>query len=117
MTRRRTVDHALTRHGRLRRVTIEQTCDPSDVGFIPARLARIDEHFARYVDAGRLAGWQLVVTRRGEVARASTYGLADREAGIPVKADTLWRVSSMTKPVTSVAAMMLWEEGRFELTD
>ena len=98
-------------------MTIEQTVDPSDVGFDPARLARIDEHFARYVDDGRLVGWQLVVTRRGQIARASTYGLADREAGTPVAPDTLWRIYSMTKPITSVAAMMLWEEGRFELTD
>ena len=58
-----------------------------------------------------------MVTRRGEVAHSSTYGLRDREAGRPVEADTLWRIYSMTKPVTSVAAMMLWEEGAFELTD
>jgi CubicO group peptidase (beta-lactamase class C family) len=96
---------------------MRQTVDPSEVGFDPARLARLDTHFARYVDAGRLAGWQIVVTRRGEIARASTYGLADREAGLPVTAGTLWRIFSMTKPITSVAAMMLWEEGRFELTD
>lgn len=107
----------LSRQGTLADVTIEQTVEPSEVGFDPARLARIDEHFARYVDSGRLAGWQFVVTRAGQVARASTYGLADREAGIPVASDTLWRIFSMTKPITSVAAMMLWEEGRFELTD
>ncbi|BCJ58302.1 serine hydrolase domain-containing protein [Micromonospora endophytica] len=96
--------------------TIRST-DAAQLGFDPARLARIDEHFGRYVDDGRLAGWQLVVTRRGEVAHASTYGLRDREAGAPVADDTLWRIYSMTKPITSVAAMMLWEEGRFELTD
>jgi CubicO group peptidase (beta-lactamase class C family) len=91
--------------------------DPATIGFDPARLARIDAHFGRYVDDGRLAGWQIVVTRRGEVAHSSTYGLRDREAGTPVGADTLWRIYSMTKPITSVAAMMLWEEGRFELND
>ncbi|HEX6498727.1 MAG TPA: serine hydrolase domain-containing protein [Micromonosporaceae bacterium] len=98
-------------------MTIEQTVEPRQVGFDPARLARIDEHFARYVDDGRLAGWQIVVTRRGEVAHASTYGSRDKESGAPVVPDTLWRIYSMTKPITSVAAMMLWEEGRFELTD
>jgi CubicO group peptidase (beta-lactamase class C family) len=98
-------------------VTVERTIDPQQVGFDPARLARIDAHFARYVDAGRLAGWQIVVTRRGDVAHASTYGMRDREAGAPVEPDTLWRIYSMTKPLTSVAAMMLWEEGRLELTD
>jgi CubicO group peptidase (beta-lactamase class C family) len=77
----------------------------------------VDSHFAKYVDSGKLAGWHIVVTRRGEVAHSSTYGHRDIEAGAPVTPDTLWRVYSMTKPVTSVAAMMLWEEGRFELTD
>ncbi|SCL28792.1 CubicO group peptidase, beta-lactamase class C family [Micromonospora nigra] len=98
-------------------MSVARSIDPDQIGFDPARLARIDEHFGRYVDDGRLAGWQVVVTRRGEVAHSSTHGLRDREAGLPVEADTLWRIYSMTKPVTSVAAMMLWEEGRFELTD
>jgi CubicO group peptidase (beta-lactamase class C family) len=96
---------------------MERTVDPAEVGFDPARLARIDNHFARYVDQGLLAGWQIVVTRRGQVAHASTYGNRDREAGLPVEPDTLWRIYSMTKPVTAVAAMALWEEGAFELTD
>ena len=98
-------------------MSVQRTADPDHLGFDPARLARIDAHFARYVDAGQLAGWQIVVTRRGEIAHASTYGLRDREAGAPVEPDTLWRIYSMTKPITSVAAMMLWEEGRFQLTD
>ncbi|MEU4569089.1 serine hydrolase domain-containing protein [Micromonospora sp. NPDC023956] len=96
---------------------VARNIDPDEIGFDPARLARIDEHFGRYVDAGQLAGWQIVVTRRGHVAHSSTYGLRDAEAGAPVTPDTLWRIYSMTKPVTSVAAMILWEEGRFELTD
>ncbi|WBC14261.1 serine hydrolase [Micromonospora sp. WMMA1998] len=98
-------------------MSVAVSTEPDRVGFDPARLARIDEHFARYVDDGRLAGWQIVVTRRGEIAHSATYGLRDREAGTPVEADTLWRIYSMTKPITSVAAMMLWEEGRFELND
>ncbi|MGC5330557.1 serine hydrolase domain-containing protein [Micromonospora sp. DT62] len=98
-------------------MSVARSIDPDQIGFDPARLARIDEHFGRYVDDGRLAGWQVLVTRRGEIAHSSTYGLRDAEAGRPVEADTLWRIYSMTKPVTSVAAMILWEEGRFELTD
>jgi CubicO group peptidase (beta-lactamase class C family) len=98
-------------------MTIECTAEPAEVGLDAARLRRVDTHFSRYVDEGKLAGWQVVVSRRGEVAHASTYGWRDREAGLPVTPDTLWRVLSMTKPVTSVAALMLWEEGRFELTD
>ncbi|SCL19536.1 serine hydrolase domain-containing protein [Micromonospora inyonensis] len=96
---------------------VARNIDPDEIGFDPARLSRIDEHFGRYVDAGQLAGWQIVVTRRGHVAHSSTYGMRDAEAGAPVTPDTLWRIYSMTKPITSVAAMILWEEGRFELTD
>ncbi|TDC27094.1 class A beta-lactamase-related serine hydrolase [Micromonospora sp. 15K316] len=98
-------------------MSVARSIDPDQIGFDPARLARIDEHFGRYVDDGRLAGWQAIVTRRGEVVHSATYGQRDREAGVPVEPDTLWRIYSMTKPITSVAAMMLWEEGRFELTD
>lgn len=91
--------------------------DPRSLGFDPTRLARIDSHLARYVDDGRLPGWQVLVTRRGEVVHHSVHGLRDREAGLPVTEDTVWRIYSMTKPVTSVVAMMLWEEGAFALTD
>ena len=81
------------------------------------RLRRIDTHFQSYVDDGRLTGWQLMVGQHGKVAHTSTYGLADVEAGRAVEDDTLWRIYSMTKPIVSIAAMILWEEGRFELTD
>jgi CubicO group peptidase (beta-lactamase class C family) len=91
--------------------------DPSEVGFDPARLARIDKHFGRYVDDGRLPGWLITVSRHGQLAHVSTCGSRDLEAGLPVESDTLWRIFSMTKPITSVAAMMLYEEGGFELSD
>ncbi|HYO74238.1 MAG TPA: serine hydrolase domain-containing protein [Archangium sp.] len=91
--------------------------DPGEVGLDAQRLRRIDTHLRRYVDDGRLAGWQVMVSRRGKVAHLSSYGLADKETGRPVETDTLWRIYSMTKPITSIAAMMLWEEGAFELTD
>ncbi len=91
--------------------------DPGEVGLDARRLQRIDTHFRRYVDDGRLAGWQVMVSRHGKVAHLTSYGLADKEAGRPVETDTLWRIFSMTKAVTSVAAMMLWEEGAFELND
>ncbi len=81
------------------------------------RLARIDRHLAKYVDDGRLPGWQVQVAQHGEVVHSSTYGLADLESGRPVADDTLWRIYSMTKPLTSVLAMLLWEEGEFQLTD
>jgi CubicO group peptidase (beta-lactamase class C family) len=93
------------------------TTDPAQVGIDADRLTRIDNHFQRYVDDGRLAGYQLTIGRRGEVAHLSSAGLADVEAGRAVETDTLWRIYSMTKPITSVAAMMLYEQGAFELND
>src|ERR1700684_4372158 len=96
-------------------LTIE--IDAVDAGLDPERLRRIDAHFARYVDDGRLPGWLITVSRHGRLAHVSWYGSRDREAGLPVEAGTLWRIYSMTKPVTSVAAMMLYEQGRLELTD
>jgi CubicO group peptidase (beta-lactamase class C family) len=95
---------------------LPEQVDPGEVGFEADRLARIDSHFARYVDDGRLAGWQLLLSRRGKLAHLARRGLRDREAGQPVEADTIFRIYSMTKPITSVAAMMLWEEGAFELS-
>jgi len=89
----------------------------TQVGFDPARLARLDKHFGRYVDDGRLPGWQLAITAGDDIVHESTYGWRDREAARPVEPDTIWRIASMTKPITSVAAMTLWEEGAFELTD
>ncbi|MHB1447268.1 MAG: serine hydrolase domain-containing protein [Acidimicrobiales bacterium] len=96
---------------------MQPTVDPAKVGFDRHRLERLDRHFAAYVDDGRLAGWQLAVTRQDELAHVASYGWQDRESGVPVAPDTLWRIASMTKPITSVAAMTLWEAGVFELTD
>jgi CubicO group peptidase (beta-lactamase class C family) len=90
---------------------------PIEVGFDPDRLDRIERHFGAFVDDGRLAGWLAVVTRHGQVAYVASRGHRDREAAAPVERDTLWRIYSMTKPITSVAAMMLYEQGAFELKD
>jgi CubicO group peptidase (beta-lactamase class C family) len=90
---------------------------PTDAGFDPERLARLDRHFAGYVDDGRLAGWLAVVARHGRILHVASCGHRDREAQLPVEPDTLWRIFSMTKPITSVAAMMLYEQGGFELKD
>ncbi|GAA4573243.1 serine hydrolase domain-containing protein [Planotetraspora kaengkrachanensis] len=96
---------------------LKVTCDPEEVGFDSGRLRRIDAHFASYVDDGRLPGWLVLVARRGEIAHLSTYGTRDMASGAPVETDTLFRIYSMSKPITSVAAMMLYEEGALELTD
>jgi CubicO group peptidase (beta-lactamase class C family) len=91
--------------------------EPSDVGMSASRLDRLDRHFRGYVDDGRLAGWLIAVAREGKVAHLTGYGMRDREAAAPVEVDTVWRLASMTKPITSVAAMILYEEGAFELKD
>jgi CubicO group peptidase (beta-lactamase class C family) len=91
--------------------------EPDEIGFDAQRLQRVDTHFRRYVDDGKLAGWTVAVARRGRVALLAHYGLADVEAQRPVADDTIWRIYSMTKPVTSVAVLMLYERGLLELTD
>src|SRR5580693_8214445 len=96
-------------------LTIE--IDAVDAGLDPERLRRIDAHFARYVDDGRLPGWLITVSRHGRPVYVARYGSRDLDAGLPVTEDTVWRIYSMTKPITSAAAMMLYEEGRLALTD
>jgi CubicO group peptidase (beta-lactamase class C family) len=91
--------------------------DPAEVGLDPARLSRVDEHFRRYVDDGRLPGWTIAVARQGRIGHLSHYGVLDLDDRRPVGPDSRWRIYSMTKPVTSVAALMLWEQGALELTD
>jgi CubicO group peptidase (beta-lactamase class C family) len=91
--------------------------DPAELGLDAGRLVRIDRHFDRYVDDGRLPGYLAVVARHGRIAHVASAGKRDLESGAAVEPDTLWRIYSMTKPVTTVAAMMLWEEGAFELRD
>jgi CubicO group peptidase (beta-lactamase class C family) len=96
---------------------LETTPDPTALGFDPGRLQRIDDHFARYVDDGRLAGWQVAVMRCGQLAHHSTYGKRNLETDTDWTPDTIARMYSMSKPITSVAAMILHEEGHFQLKD
>ncbi len=87
-------------------------------GFSAARLDRIAAFLNdRYVAPGRLVGAQIAVHRHGKPAYAATLGLADRERGTPLADDTIFRIYSMTKPLTSLAFMMLVEEGRVALDD
>jgi CubicO group peptidase (beta-lactamase class C family) len=98
-------------------VALEVEVEAGEVGFDAGRLARIDRHFARYVSDGRLPGWLVLVSRRGRVAHLATCGRRDLEAGLPVELGTRFRIYSMTKPVTAVAAMQLYEQGAFALKD
>ncbi|GAA3292846.1 serine hydrolase domain-containing protein [Streptomyces cinereospinus] len=94
-----------------------QEVEPREAGLDPKALDRLDRHLAHYVSEGRLPGHLVSVARGGRVAHLAVHGHRDIAAGLPVEADTLWRIYSMTKPVTSVAALMLVEEGRLSLDD
>ncbi len=97
---------------------LDLKADPEGAGFDAARLGRIDEHLrARYIEPGKIAGCQVVVSRGGRLAYSSTLGLADREREVPVGDDTIWRLYSMTKPITGVALLTLYERGLFRLDD
>jgi CubicO group peptidase (beta-lactamase class C family) len=92
--------------------------DPDGTGFDPSRLERITEHFDdRYVATGKIPGCQVTVARNGKVAYWRSLGLMDRERSKPVADDTIWRIYSMTKPITSLALMQLYEQGLFQLSD
>ena len=91
---------------------------PEDVGLSSERLARIDDHLKRrYTDPGKIAGALTTVWRRGQLAYQSPIGMADLERGRPMREDTIFRIYSMTKPITSIALMQLYERGDFQLND
>lgn len=88
------------------------------LGFSPARLQRIDRLLKeQYVETGKLVGALVTVSRRGELVHTAMAGLADRERNTPLREDTIFRIYSMTKPITSAAFMMLVEEGLVGLDD
>jgi CubicO group peptidase (beta-lactamase class C family) len=93
------------------------TATPEEAGFSAGRLDRVGTAMQRYVDQGKLAGVTAAVARRGKVVYRESLGMMDLEAGRPMRFDTILRFYSMTKPITSVALMMLYEEGRFQLHD
>ncbi len=90
---------------------------PDKVGLSSARLERINTVMQSYVDQEKYSGLITMVARRGKVAHFECFGMMDREANKAMKPDTIFRIYSMTKPITSVAIMMLYEEGRFQLND
>ncbi|MDP2292279.1 MAG: serine hydrolase domain-containing protein [Actinomycetota bacterium] len=92
--------------------------DPVAAGFDPTRLDRIAAHLQRhYVEPGKIAGCQVAVGRHGHLAYAASLGLRDRERQVPLGDDTIFRIYSMTKPLTSIALMQLFEQGMFQLDD
>ena len=90
---------------------------PEDLGLSGARLYKVDHLTQRYIDEGKIPGSITLVARRGEVAHLETQGLMDIEADKKMQEDTIFRIYSMTKPITSCALMMLYEDGYFQLDD
>ena len=90
---------------------------PEDVGLASERLSRIDGWMDRLVADGKLAGLSVNVLRRGQLAYSRATGKADLARGTAFDPATIVRIYSMTKPLTSTAIMMLYEEGRFQLDD
>ena len=91
------------------------SADAGSVGMSSARLERIGTALQPFVDSGELAGYVTLVARRGEIVHRGRAGHRDREAGVAMTDDTIFRIYSMTKPIVSTALMLLHEEGRFQL--
>ena len=91
--------------------------DPAELGLDADRLKRISTVVQGFVDAGEVAGGVTLVARHGGIAHRGVFGKADLENDAPMRDDTLFRIYSMTKPITSVATLMLYEECRFLLDD
>jgi CubicO group peptidase (beta-lactamase class C family) len=90
---------------------------PEEVGLASGRLAHIRTVMNRHVAEKQIPGAAGLIARRGKIAYQEAFGMADVEAGKPMRLDTIHRIYSMTKPITSVAVMMLYEEGKFQLND
>jgi CubicO group peptidase (beta-lactamase class C family) len=90
---------------------------PEDIGLSTAGLARLGRVVQDEVQRGRVPGAVALIARRGQLAYYESFGHRDPASGAPMERDSVFRIYSMTKPIVSVAAMMLWEEGRFLLSD
>jgi CubicO group peptidase (beta-lactamase class C family) len=90
---------------------------PESVGMSSERLRRLDAGMQRFVDEGRLAGVTTLLARHGKIVNANTFGKKSLNGAEPMQRDTIFRIYSMTKPITSVAMMMLFEEGKWRLDD
>jgi CubicO group peptidase (beta-lactamase class C family) len=93
-------------HGPLRRAK------PEDVGMSSERLARIAAALKEDIDRGLTPGGVIAIARRGKLVALDAYGWRDKAAGVPMTTDTIFNIASMTKPMTTVGALMLYEQGR-----
>ena len=90
---------------------------PQEVGLDPKKLEAVNQKMEALIEENRLTGGTVVIARKGKVAHFETYGLRNREEELPVEKDTIFRIYSMTKAITSMAALMLSEEEKLNLDD
>jgi len=90
---------------------------PESVGMSASRLSEIDTAMQAFIDQGKFAGIATLIARYGKVAHYGCYGKLDLALDTPIQADSLFRIQSQTKPITAVAALMLHDEGYFDLDD
>jgi CubicO group peptidase (beta-lactamase class C family) len=95
--------------------TLQPIAHPAELGFDSTRLERVTRTFQGYVDAGELPGAVVLIARHDNVAYLKTFGYQDREAKTAMTPDSIFRIASMTKPIVSVGAMMLVEEGKLDI--
>jgi CubicO group peptidase (beta-lactamase class C family) len=91
--------------------------EPGKAGFVPGRLDRVDQVVMQAIDDGEIAGAVALIARNGKIVYHKSFGYADIDAETPMRNDSIFRIASMTKAVTSVAVMMLYERGYFQLND
>ena len=93
------------------------TADPQSQGFSPARLERVTSYVQSAIDQGQYAGAVTLIARRGRIVQLQALGHRDVARSGPIRPDSIFQIYSMTKPITSVAALLLMEEGRLLLDD
>jgi CubicO group peptidase (beta-lactamase class C family) len=96
---------------------IPKAQSPEEVGFVSQRLKRLIDRIEEGIKNNELPGAVVLIARNGRIVLFDAYGFRDKEAKAPMKTDTIFRIASMTKPITTVAAMMLMEEGKLSLAD
>ena len=94
-----------------------QLCTPEQANVSEQQLSRLNASMQRAVDRGRLNGIQVLLARRDKPFHFASFGWQDKENDVPMADDTIFRIYSMTKPIVSVATMMLFEEGRLQISD
>jgi len=114
------VDAAMASHHEAKPVAprnLSVTASPESLGFDSGRLKRLDDYMAGVVSSGRVAGMTTLLARHGQIVSFNTWGKSSIEANTPIAKDSIFRIYSMTKPVTGVAMMILFEQGKWRLDD